>query len=269
AGFSILRAQDSVTVCASMCSKDGDCYFEKAMYSLHGYEYSDRDRLACLDPEYKKETDALPQLARTINGVRDLESAVKDPIRTHLTKRDLLFELAAAKTYLSQVYFETNDLQSAERSMTEASDIYLSLADLNKNEKNAGTLIPKIVAGLLRCSKPVAALKVLSQLPGDSADRAYLTAEIYFSLGDRKLAAKAYEDWITLGCSDQLFMSLYDAYGQRWMLMYKKSNKKQSLCRQLPLELRTRVEALRMQFGHPNNIPVQGDPAKLFPALRL
>lgn len=249
--------------CENACSiPSGLCHFQRASYLLHGREDSMAD---CIRSDAQL-FDTLAPITRTLLGIEELDKVIANPSGVTGRLIDLRFEQAAARIVLARLHLNARETDDAERAMKEAGTVYLSLFQAERGSSTFAESGPKIAAGLLRCGMATDALRVLSALPPGSSARAYLTAEAFFSIGDRQAASQSYEQWIASGCQSDVVMLLDDEYGRRWTLLLTSKPAKQSRCEQIPQELRSRLETLNQLFHHPNNLPVRSYPGDLFPA---
>ena len=248
--------------CEKSCSISiGECHLQRAGYLLHGYDKSAADCVRAEFPSF----DALSPVARAVLGIKEIDAAVANPGGLEKYVNDLRLEQAGARIALANLYLKEEKTEAAKSSFVEAGSFYLSLFQAARGSANFVELGPAIAAGLLRSGMPVEALEVLKALPESSA-RAYLAAEVFFSIGNRQAAAENYEKWISSDCQFDPVMLLNDEYGRKWTLLIQASSSKLSRCEQVPQELRSRLETLNEVFRHPNNLPARSYPAILFPA---
>ena len=248
--------------CEKSCSiSPGECHLQKAGYLLHGYEKSVAD---CVRPEFPF-FEALSPVARTVLGIKEIDAAVANPVGLEKYMNDLRLEQAGARIALARLYLKEEKTEAAKSSFLEAGSLYLSFFQAARGAANFVELGPAIAGGLLRSGMPVEALEVLKVLPESSA-RAYLTAEVFFSIGNRQAAAENYEKWISSDCQFDPVMLLNDEYGRKWTLLIQGRPSMLSRCEQVPQELRSRLETLNEVFRHPDNLPARSYPGILFPA---
>jgi tetratricopeptide (TPR) repeat protein len=245
-------------VCNKECVKSvGLCHLQKALYLIHG---RDTTEIECIRTELHS-LDALEEVPKLLLGIKEINAAIANPLGINVELSSIKLELAGAKITLAHTFFDLGNIDDAEKAMKEAGEIYLTLF----KEKKSQSIVLKVAAGLLRCGMTIDALKILKELPPTDPNRNYLMGEAFYSIGDRKNAANNYEDWIKLDCQSEAIMLLNDEYGKKWSLLLLSKPEKQSPCEQLPQELRSRLETLKQQFGHPNNLPIQSYPGTLFP----
>jgi tetratricopeptide (TPR) repeat protein len=117
--------------------------------------------------------------------------------------------------------------------------------------------------GLLECNHPVEALELILKHPGMAADPTllHLKADALLALGERRLAASAYEEWITQGrCGGyQLAYASPPLRGDPLIRLAPKEAPRDP-CAMLPRELRARLEAFQVRYGHPKNLPPRNYP---------
>lgn len=253
-----LQQEKQQDLCNKECIKSiGLCHLQTALYLIHGRDPAESE---CLRTELSS-LDTLEERPRLLLGIKELNSVIANPSGINVELNVVELELANAKIELAHTFFDTGNIDDAEKAMKEAGEVYLRLY----KEKKSQDVALKAVTGLLRSGMTIDALKILSEFSPTDPNRSYLMAEALFSIGNRKSAAAQYEHWIKLDCQSEAIMILNDEYGKRWSLLLLSKPKKQSPCEQLPQELRSRLETLKQQFGHPNNLPVRSYAGTLFP----
>ena len=248
--------------CDLDCSNDsGTCHLQRAQVLLSGDE---GDSLGC--NRGLAENDAkLSQDDRLRRSIVELDEAISagDLSLTNLTTAK--FDKAAALVVLGGKQLALGDPAGAEHRFSDAALIYMSF--LNASTTNpTPELLSRIAVGLFRCGRPVQAFEAIDHLQSHSSDREYLTAEALMAIGQRKLAASAYEDWISSGCVSRLSMLADDEFGERWLFLPLRTPREQTKCEQMPTELRSRLSTLHTEYGHPANIPQRSFPSEPFPA---
>jgi hypothetical protein len=240
----------------------GLCHHQRALYFLRGYEYS-------LPKCLLSDLHSLPHaedVSRIKLGLHELEVAIANPSGLAETNMQLRIEKAEALTALAYAQISSGEPGPAGQSMDQAAAAYHVLVREEGESREFEALIPRIAVGFIRCGRAADALSLLIRRRPNDPDRLYLWAEASFSIGARKDAARTYEDWIAGGCQSEVTMLTNDEFGVRWTLLFSKKPEHLSRCEQLPSELRTRLETLRQQFHHPDNLPPHNYDAMLFPA---
>ena len=249
--------------CSNECVESvGLCHLQRALFLLHGRDLATEE---CVRREFQR-LDSLVGIDRILLGIDELDKVIANPSGIRVELRVVKLERAASKIELARLFLESNEIDKADSAMKEAGTAYFALLGELKDVPNRNNLLPTIVSGLLRCGMTLEAMDVLSKLPQSDPNRAYLMAEAYFSIGDRKNAAKYYENWLKLKCQSELLMLVNDEYGKRWSLLASSKPTRQDRCEQLPEDIRSRFEVLNQQFGHPNNLPKNNYPSVVFPA---
>jgi tetratricopeptide (TPR) repeat protein len=238
--------------CAQSCSQDpASCHYERSQFLLTGHA----DMSSPCMREFEQATKKMDRATGLDQTVQELDQAIialppgSDKITT------LKLEKAAALIALARMRLQADDLIAAEVYLSRSADVYKDLLKSSAVRSNDAELRTQIAVGLLRCGRPLEALATLKELPPDNGERMYLRAEIFFALGEREEAASAYETWIAAGCVSELPLLSQDEWGEKWAFAYSITSKPQTKCQQLPSELRSRLDTLREEFGHPGNLP--------------
>jgi len=247
--------------CEETCpTSPGRCHWQIAQYLFHGGEAT---LPPCFDSRQTSVSDLKPT-ARVLLGIQQLNLALANPSGITRSLLAVHMEKAAAYVNLAHLYFEAHDSQAASAALGSAAREYRSILSDLTNEPSQ-ELIDRLASGLIRAGAPLDAIMALERLPVSDSSRSYLAAEALFSLGDRSGAALYYETWIAGGCQSDIYMVTYNEYGRLWTLLPLKRPSTQTRCEQLPAELRVRLETLREQFRHPDNIPRNSYPSVPFP----
>jgi len=254
--------QRQISSCKGSCpALAGFCHWRVALYLLRGYE-SGLPTCVTID---RSLISTMPLKDRFRLGIEELNQAIADPSGVDAEKVSLEAEKAAAYIDLAHSYLGSGDDELGGEAFENAVQIYRTMRPSQTNASDAPDSVAAVASGLIRAGAPLKALELLRSLPERSPDRLYLSAEALFTLQDRAGAGVYYQQWLDSGCRSELFMLTHDSYGKEWALLLPKSPKVQTKCEQLPAELRSRLEGLRDQFGHPDNIPSHSYPASLFP----
>lgn len=248
--------------CDSDCShKSGACHLERAQLLLKG----DVGDSSVCSQAFAKTLETMSREDRLRRSVLELDEAIsaEDVLPSDLTMAK--FDKAAVLVVLGGKQLSVGDPTGAEHRFSDAAAIYMGL--LNASTVDAPSeQLSKIAVGLLRCGRPTQAFEAIDRLPSRSADREYLTAEALMVIGQRKLAASAYENWISGGCASRLSLLADDEFGERWVFLPLRTPRDQTKCEQMPSELRSRLSTLQTEYGHPDNIPQKSFPSEPFPA---
>ena len=236
------------------CESKLQCHFITAMMLLN--------RASCtgLETKYVGVTDSVSRMKLAVEELEAASRLLPEPklVGEHVVD----FHLAGALLLLTRAYVARKEFALSQNTAEKAAAVYRSLATKAYDHKREPDYLERIAAGLIRCGKPLYAIPLLLQLPPGGTERLYLLAEVFFSIGDRERAALAYEQWIGAGCDLQLRMITDDEYGYRaWDLLMPKATMSLGPCGHLPNELRARLEDLREQYHHPNNLPTKNEPA--------
>jgi hypothetical protein len=246
--------------CDAHCPEShGFCHWRLAVFFLRGIE---AELPQCVSAQLSALKN-LDSTHRILLGIRELDAAISNPAGIEQPISELQLEKGGAYIDLAHSYNAAGDMQSAQAAFRNAVGVYQSI-ETGKGTSSRDGIAGRIASGMIRANDPMAAISSLQNLPQSNPDRLYLTAEALFAVQNRADAAKYYELWIKNGCNSHLYMLTDDSYGEKWSLLLLKQPTKQSKCEQLPAELRSRLETLNHQFGHPNNIPAHSYPATLF-----
>lgn len=238
----------------------GFCHWRLAVYLLRGTETEFPQCVVAQLGALK----SLDSTQRILLGIKELDASISNPAGIKQPIGELQFEKGGAYIDLAHSYESAGDLQSAQTAFRNAVSVYHSI-EIGKGTSSGGDgMAGRIASGMIRAGDYTAAISSLRNLSESNPDRLYLTAEALFALQNPADAANYYERWIKSGCNSHLYMITDDSYGEKWSLLLLKQPAKQSKCEQLPAELRSRLETLNHQSGHPNNIPVHSYPATLF-----
>ncbi|HMJ09082.1 MAG TPA: hypothetical protein VK468_08755 [Pyrinomonadaceae bacterium] len=265
----VIRAQTDLqkdSHCERLCLNSVvQCHFKKANYLLRNRVAINDDIAQCIADEFEK--SKLEPPARLRLGVAEMEKTMAQPGGLPLTRTELGLMLADAKVSLAHRYLESNELESSEAFTKEAVNLYISLIPKDSDTAKSQDLVLRIAVGLIQCGRSAEALKVIHKIPTGNAAVAYLSAEAFFALASRGLAAAEYEKWINLGCKSEFMMLLTNEYHEQWTFLGRTEPPGLTICEQMPTELRSRLETLRRQFGHPNNIPERSFPGPFYRGL--
>jgi tetratricopeptide (TPR) repeat protein len=211
--------------------------------------------------KFAERTESMDAISRFRLAIEELDLAMADKTWSSKDVLHMQFDKAATEISLGRAFIEAGDLQLAGQAFQQSADIYEKLAASLDDSPNSHLSLVEVSAGLIRCGKPLNALKILARLSANDDDGLYLRGEAMMVMGDRENAAALYEKWISTGCSSHLAFLADDEFGKRWSFLLNMKPKDQTKCEQLPQELRSRLETLRTQFGHPNNLPVRSFPS--------
>jgi hypothetical protein len=242
-------------------SMQAKCHYRRSVFLLHDtYDANDRQFLPDLDT-----INSMAKRERLLLGMAELKVVSDDPTGINLPRYGVELEQASARLSLAYYYERNRDFSAFERERELARQQFLALfTQASSSEPDKLRLAPTIALRLLRCGASADALRVTSALNENDSARDYITAEIQFSLGDRKGASESYERWLKSGCEYEPMMLLSDEYGKKWGLLLRSQPSNQKRCEQLPTEIRTRLENLYEIYGHPNNLPKRSFPATIF-----
>ena len=242
-------AQPAKAQCNQWClAQPGKCHLVRAdAYLGHGRSVDE----LCWD-SFKEAARCLPYREALKRGIAELKVAAADPGVSPDDLREYRVEIAESTMNLGHELIRNNELVEGGRLLDEAAEefrVELAIKAHSELEKYQNH---RIVVGLLRCGHPLDALAATSSIDSADQDRLYLKAVALTQLGERKPAAKVYEQWIRAGCESDFDLILNDDKGLIWDLGRRVGR---SPCASLPVEVRSTLEALRDQFGHPNNLP--------------
>jgi hypothetical protein len=257
-----LGAESLLPNCDASCvPSPGICHHQRAAYLLRGFEYSMPE---CLLSQVRSLSRA-GEAPRIEQGLVELEKAISDPSGLRATRTELQVERADALISLAYAQIRATQPRLAGETMKRAEAAYQAIVEPTGESQEVKPVLPRIAEGLIRSGAIPGALTLLTRLPPSDPQRLYLWAEALFSIGAREDAANGYEQWIVAGCSTPTMLT-DNEFGEQWTLLSSKKPANLKPCEQLPKELRTRLETLRQEFHHPNNLPAQNHEGILFPA---
>jgi tetratricopeptide (TPR) repeat protein len=249
---------ENLSRCKSRCANlTPECNVRIAFYLIHGTDMSDT---SC--PEIR--SNKISRLEGLALAIKFLGRAIANHKGTGVKLSVLHLDKAAVYIEMGQLFTQSGRFSKASTAFQRAVLTYRSMRLQAKRSKDEELLLA-ISSGLLRAGKAVESLSVLSDVEYKRADKAYLSAEAYFSLGNREAAAGLYEQWVGLGCKSKTTMVLNDEYGSRWALLISSKPEVQNPCEQLPTEVRSRLETLKSQFGRPKNLPARNFDVEFLP----
>lgn len=255
-------APEGLPSCDQSCQNaSGSCHWRLALYLLHGFESALPECLGMKGTSLSN----MPPISRVLLAIKELDIAIANPTGISQDLVALRMEKGAAYINLAHLYVGDRDMHAAAEAFRDAARVYHSISLGQGGSPERYELVSRVASGLIRAGVPLESIDLMQSLPPSYPDRLYLTAEALFSLSNRSEAAKFYELWIASGCQSGISMITDDEYGKRWALLLSKTPGTQTKCEQLPMELRSRLETLRSQFQHPDNIPAHSYPAILFP----
>jgi tetratricopeptide (TPR) repeat protein len=262
-----LQSDDFFTeTCEETCPHSiKECHYERAQIFL--YRAILGAPLACSMIK-SSELNALGKLERQVLGIEELSNAVGQLSEKSAKYYKWKLELASAKIELAETYRNKDDYEDFINILDEAGCIYFSIAEQTVHSNNS-YLIRTAAIGLIRTGRSLDAVRILKAWSTDDPERSYLIAESLFSLGNRSAASTEYESWISTGCNSKLALIVNNGYRDTWTFLPSRQAADLSLCEQLPMELRSRLENLHRQYGHPNNLPRKSIPSDLFRNLIL
>jgi tetratricopeptide (TPR) repeat protein len=248
--------------CMRFCAQDPtSCHDERSQILFSGVTDSSS---SCMRA-YAQTTEKMDYATRLRTAIQELDQALSEATLGRDKRISFQLDKAAALISLAGTQLTAGDIEATQGTLSQAADIYKAIRSAATEPGDAG-LTARIAVGLLRCGKPLEALAALQDLPPHNGERMYLTAEFLNTLGQRKAAALAYENWISGGCVSKLALLSEDEFGEKWVFTVPMTPRVQTRCEQLPAELRSRLDTLRMEFGHPRNLPERTFPAEPFPA---
>jgi hypothetical protein len=203
-------------------------------------------------------------VSAALKGIAELDAASRDTSGLQMSSTDLQIIRAGGFVALARREILESNYTQAEDAMATARHAY---NDVPRQPALTASQTVKLVVGLIRTGAPVDGVALLARLPANDPQRYYMMAEAFFSLGDRMGAAEQYSKWIALGCSSKPFMLSLDEYGeQRWAYLQRKGSGHTGPCGALPQELRSRLEALKLETPYLARLPEKNDAPVPFPA---
>lgn len=205
----------------------------------------------------------LPYRDKPVRGIAELKAAAADPGVSQNDLREYRVEIAESTMNLGHKLIRNNELVEGGRLLDEAAEEFRAELAIKAHSELEKYQNHRIVVGLLRCGHPLDALAATSSIDSADQDRLYLKAVALMQLGERKLAAKVYEQWIQAGCKSDFDLVFNDDKELLWENLGGHIGSPP--CASLPVEVRSALEALKGEFGHPSNLPAHNSLLTLVP----
>jgi len=212
---------------------------------------------------FKADAKCLPYREKLARGIAELKEAVADPAVSQTDLREYRVEIAESTMNLGHELIRNNELAEGGRLLDNAAEEFREELAIKGHSDLEKYQIHRIVVGLLRCGHPLDALSATSFMDSADQDRVYLKAVAMMQLGERKPAAKVYEQWIQAGCKSAFDLVLSDDKELLWENLG--GHVGSPPCASLPFEVRSTLEVLKGEFGHPNNLPAHNSTPILVP----
>jgi hypothetical protein len=198
-----------------------------------------------------------------VRGIAELKAAAADPGVSQNDLREYRVEIAESTMNLGHKLIRNNELAEGGRLLDDAAEKFRAELAIKAHSELEKYQNHRIVVGLLRCGHPLDALSATSFMDSADQDRLYLKAIALTQLGERKLAAKVYEQWIQAGCKSDFDLVFNDDKELLWENLGGHIGSPP--CASLPVEVRSALEALKGEFGHPSNLPAHNSLLTLVP----
>ncbi|MGD0345607.1 MAG: hypothetical protein ABSA85_02560 [Terracidiphilus sp.] len=215
--------------------------------------------------EFAGETSGsrLTRPAALEKSLQEIELAASDAAWAKKQGAELPLGIGFRQMLLGHELLRSKDLSSAAKWLDEAGTTYLQILNTEDGAHLSRDQLIRIAVGLIRCGRPVESLAALRRLDSKDGERLYLSSEVFLHIGERRLAAEGFQDWVHLGCASDFPLLTEDEIGPVWGLAYPTKSLTESQCGELPADTWSEIKTLDEQFGIPNNLPAQNEPPTL------